>query len=142
MPACRTHETDLPGAWGIDRAREVINALGAVSGEGVDRLLSIYGGRAAALADLCSQSPELSRALDGAGRVLAAEVILALRDEFAGTLEDIVFRRMMIGLDADQGRPLYDEIAALAAAEADWSPEQTTQQLNDLNEYARSLRVG
>jgi hypothetical protein len=48
----------------------------------------------------------------------------------------------MIGLDADQGRPLYDEIAALAAAEADWSPEQTTQQLNDLNEYARSLRVG
>jgi glycerol-3-phosphate dehydrogenase len=142
LPACRTHETDLPGAWGIDRAREVINALGAVSGEGVDRLLSIYGGRAAALADLCSQSPELSRALDGEGRVLAAEVILALRDEFAGTLEDIVFRRMMIGLDADQGRPLYDEIAALAAAEADWSPEQTTQQLNDLNEYARSLRVG
>jgi glycerol-3-phosphate dehydrogenase len=142
LPACRTHETDLPGAWGLDRAREVINALGAVSEEGVDRLLSIYGGRAAALADLCSQSPELSRALDGEGRVLAAEVILALRDEFAGTLEDIVFRRMMIGLDADQGRPLYDEIAALAAAEADWSPEQTTQQLNDLNEYARSLRVG
>jgi hypothetical protein len=49
---------------------------------------------------------------------------------------------MIIGLDADHGRPLHDEIAALAAAEADWSPEQTTQQLKELNEDARSLRVG
>ena len=141
LPACRTSESDLPGAWGLDGARELLDALGTLSAEGTDRLLSIYGGRAAALAGLCSQNAELSRALDGEGRVLAAEVIFALRDEFASTLEDIVFRRMMIGLDADQGRSLYGDIAALAAAEADWSPEQTTQQLKDLNEYARSLRV-
>jgi glycerol-3-phosphate dehydrogenase len=69
-------------------------------------------------------------------------VIFALRDEFARTLEDIVFRRMMIGFDADQGRPMYDEITALAAAEAGWSREQTMQQLKDLNGYADSLRVG
>jgi glycerol-3-phosphate dehydrogenase len=142
LPACRTRESDLPGAWGLDRARQVLGALDAVSKAGVDRLLSIYGGRAAALADLCLQSPELSRPLDGDSRVLAAEVVFALRDEFAATLEDIVFRRMMIGLDADQGRPLYDEIAAIAAAETGWSREQTARQLKDVKEYARSLRVG
>ena len=142
LPACRTRDTALPGAWGLERAREALGALGTLSGEGVDRLLSIYGGRAAAVAELCSQNPELSRALDGSGRVLAAEVIFALRDEFARTLEDIVFRRMMIGFDADQGRPMYDEIAALAAAEAGWSQERTMQQMKDLNGYAQSLQVG
>ena len=122
--------------------REALDALGSLSVEGVDRLVSIYGGRAAAVAELCSQNPGLLRALDGGGRVLAAEVVFALRDEFARTLEDIVFRRMMIGFDADQGRLMYDEIAALAADEAGWSPEQTTQQLEILNGYAQSLRVG
>ena len=142
LPACRTRDSALPGAWGLERAREALDALGTLSVEGVDRLLSIYGGRAVAVAELCSQNPELSRTLDGSGRVLAAEVIFALRDEFARTLEDIVFRRMMVGFDADQGRPMYDEIAVLAAAEAGWSHEQTMQQVQDLNGYAQSLRVG
>ena len=142
LPACRTRETDLPGAWGIDRAREALDSLGVLSAQGVERLLSVYGGRAAAVAELCTQHPELARVLDKNGRVLAAEVIFALREEFARTLEDIVFRRMMIGFDADQGRHMYDEIVALAAAESGWSPEQTAQQLEELTGYAQSLRVG
>jgi glycerol-3-phosphate dehydrogenase len=64
-----------------------------------------------------------------------------MREEFALTLEDIVFRRTMIGLDADQGRPRYHAIAAIAAAEAGWSPAQEAQQLDGLIEYAESLRV-
>ena len=73
--------------------------------------------------------------------MLAAEVAFAIREEFAGTLEDIVFRRMMIGLGADQGRPLYDAIADLAAAESDWSPERLEEQRDALRRYAASLRV-
>ena len=91
--------------------------------------------------ELCTQHQELARALDKKGSVLAGEVIFALREEFARTLEDIVFRRMMIGFDADQGRHMYDEVAALAAAESGWSPEQTAQQLKELTGYAQSLRV-
>ena len=58
------------------------------------------------------------------------------------SLEDVVFRRMMIGFDADQGQAYYEEIAALAAAETGWSPEIVAQQLGQLREYAASLRVG
>ena len=58
------------------------------------------------------------------------------------TLEDIVFRRMMIGFDADQGRAMYDDVAAIAAEEWDWSPDQKTQQLAQLTTYADSLRTG
>ena len=116
--------------------------LELLSDAGIERLLSVYGGRAAAIADLCAGDLQLARTLDDADTVLASEVPFALRAEFATTLEDIVFRRMMIGFDADQGRPLYQDIAALAAAESGWDPETVTQQLEQLVEYADSLRVG
>jgi glycerol-3-phosphate dehydrogenase len=141
LPACRTDDTCLPGAWGVGAARERLESLELLSGAGVERLLDVYGGRAAAIAQICDNEPELARALDDERTVLAAEVAFAIREEFAGTLEDIVFRRTMIGLDADQGRPLYDAIAALAAAESGWSPERLEEQRNALRQHAASLRV-
>ncbi len=142
LPECRTRSTDLPGAWGIDRARDALDALGILSEVGIERLLSIYGGRASGIVDLCADVPALGRTLDAARTVLAAEVAFVIRQEFAASLQDIVFRRMMIGFDADQGREYYEEIAALAAAETGWSPEIVAQQLGQLREYASSLRVG
>ena len=142
LPPCRTRDTDLPGAWGIDRARERLLELGALSDGGIERLLHIYGGRAAAIADLASTDSGLSGTLGHEERVLSAEVIFALREEFALTLTDVVFRRMMIGLDADQGSKMYSAVAAIAAKEAGWSPEQQAQQLDGLTKYAKSLRVG
>ena len=142
LPPCRTRETDLPGAYGIDQAREKLRALGILSDAGIERLLGVYGGRAAAVADLCVDDPQLARTLDTENMTLASEVPFAIQAEFAMTLEDIVFRRMMIGFDADQGRTIYKEIAALAAAESGWDPDTETQQLEQLVEYADSLRVG
>ena len=142
LPRCRTRDADLPGAWGIDRARDLLQELGVLSEAGVARLLGVYGGRAAGITELAGSESELAHALDAEGRVLAAEVVFAMRDEFALTLTDIVFRRTMIGFDADQGRAMYDDIAAIAAIEAGWSPAQKTQQMNALGEYAKSLRVG
>lgn len=142
LPACRTRDTDLPGAWGIDRARDLLRGLEILSDTGIERLLHIYGGRAAAIAELAQTSGDLAGTLGPGERVLAAEVVFALREEFALTLTDVVFRRMMIGFDADQGRSLYTEVAALAATEAGWSPERKAQQLDALTEYAESLRVG
>ena len=142
LPPCRTRATELPGAWGLERARDALASLGVLSEEGIERLLSIYGGRAAGIATLCAAEPALARSLDEAGRVLAAEVPFVIREEFAGSLEDIVFRRLMTGFDADQGRDLYEDIAALAAAESGWDPRPTRQRLQHLTEYADSLRVG
>ena len=141
LPACRTSDTLLPGAFGIDIARAALDRTGVLSPAGVDRLIHVYGGRAAGIAALCEREPELARTLDGEQRILAAEVAFAMREEFAQTLEDLVFRRMMIGFDADQARSHYEEIAALAAAEAGWDPQQKQQHLDDLEEYAGSLRV-
>jgi glycerol-3-phosphate dehydrogenase len=141
LPPCRTRDTDLPGAWGIDRARDQLAELDMLSDAGIQRLLHIYGGRASAIAELAGTSAACSGTLGADKHILVAEVVFALREEFAVTLTDIVFRRMMIGFDADQGRGLYSEIAAIAATVADWSPAQQVQQLDALKEYAESLRV-
>jgi glycerol-3-phosphate dehydrogenase len=141
LPSCRTRDTDLPGAWGIDAARAALARIDVLSAAGIDRLLAVYGGRGAALANLCKQQPELARTLDPDDRVLAAEVPFAMREEFAANLEDIVFRRMMIGLDADLGRDLFREVAALAAAEAGWDRQTENRQLALLEAHAGSMRV-
>jgi glycerol-3-phosphate dehydrogenase len=141
LPECRTRDTLLPGAWGIDRAREQLKASDVVPEAAVERLLSIYGGRAVAIEELATADSALATALDPKGRYLAAEVVFAIREEFAATLEDIVFRRMMAGLDADQGRSIYEAIAAYAANEFGWSSDEVKSELQALVDYADSLRV-
>ena len=141
LPDCRTHETMLPGATGIDQAGKSLQELQLLSEAGVTRLLAVYGGRAADIAGLCVIDKKLAVTLDAARSVLAAEVAFAIRDEFARTLSDIVFRRLMVGLDADQGRPLYNVIAELAATELGWSAEVVARELRDLNDFSDSLRV-
>ncbi|MCH7829564.1 MAG: glycerol-3-phosphate dehydrogenase [Proteobacteria bacterium] len=141
LPECRTRDIVLPGAWGIDRATERLTSSQLLSEQGVSRLLSIYGGRAVGIVELAEDNAELSKTLNDNRTVLAAEVVFAVREEFAACLTDIVFRRMMIGLDADQGRGLYGSIAAIAAAEFGWTPGDADHELQDLRAYADSLRV-
>lgn len=141
LPECRTRDTLLPGAWGIDRAREQLKASEVIPEAAVARLLSIYGGRAVAIEALATADPALATALGSEGRYLAAEVVFAIREEFAATLEDIVFRRMMAGLDPDQGRPIYAAIAAHAATEFGWSSDEVKSELQALIDFADSLRV-
>ncbi len=73
--------------------------------------------------------------------MLAAEVVFAIREEMARRLTDIVYRRLMIGLDADQGRPLYEIIAAIAANEFGWDDDERRAQLQDLCTYSDSFGV-
>mgnify|MGYP000101982818 CR=1 FL=1 len=62
-------------------------------------------------------------------------------EEFAKSLVDIVFRRCMVGLDHDQGRPLYATIADIASEEFGWDPKEKSRQLDELVDYSESLRV-
>tara|TARA_R110002096_G_scaffold6409_2_gene29717 strand:+ start:31153 stop:32742 length:1590 start_codon:yes stop_codon:yes gene_type:complete len=141
LPQCRTADTILPGAWGVDRAREKLQECALVSDVAVERLLSVYGGRALAIAELASADPGARKTLNQDGEHLVAEVLLAIREEFAQTLTDIVFRRMMVGFDPDQGRLLYDAIAQVAAREMRWDETTLAAQSRELLEYADSLRI-
>ena len=48
---------------------------------------------------------------------------------------------MMLGLSADQGRPLYESIAQIAATERGWREERVADELESLRAYSDSFRV-
>lgn len=141
LPDCRTQDTLLPGAYRLDEARTALETLQGLSAVGVDRLLSIYGGRCVDIVELTRSEHFLATAIDAAETVLAAEVVFAIREEMARTLADIVHRRLMIGFAADQGRALYEIVAAIAASELRWSDAERLAQLELLRQYSDSFRV-
>jgi glycerol-3-phosphate dehydrogenase len=141
LPACRTQGTKLPGAYRLEEARELLSSMSELSVPGVERLLSIYGGRAIDLLELANSESPLQRTIDAENTELAAEVAFAIREEMARTLIDIVHRRLMLGFAADQGRPLYELVAAIAADEFDWSREERHAQIKALHDYSDSFGV-
>ncbi len=139
LPPCSTASTPLPGAIGIEEAREQLEDFAGLSEHGRERILSIYGGRAALILELAVSDPALSEVIDSARSVLAAEVVFAIRKEFAKHLTDLMHRRLMLGLSADQGEEMVESVAALAAAEFGWDEEELQNQLNSLRRYDARL---
>ena len=140
LPDSPTGSTPLPGARGLDTAEARLADAG-VAASARDRLLKIYGGRAAELVERIGDDglPEGTLAADE--RVLRAEVAWAFEEELAANLEDLVHRRLMIGFDPDQGRSCYEEIADLAAEHRGWNSERRAEQLQRLVAYSDSFLV-
>jgi glycerol-3-phosphate dehydrogenase len=141
LPRCRTQEARLPGAYRLDEAREALDSFDGLSRKGEERLLGIYGGRTVDLLKLAAGSSALGKTLDADNTILAAEVVFTIREELPKTLIDIVYRRMMLGLDADQGRPHYEMLAAIAADEFGWSDSKRHAEIKALHDYSDSLGV-
>jgi glycerol-3-phosphate dehydrogenase len=103
-PATRTLTRDrpLPGALqGAEREALIADLCGRLGDRQARRLWRVYGGFAADIAALAAR-PELADVRSDAG-VLTAELVHALTTEWAVTLEDLLQRRCMAGLDADFG---------------------------------------
>ncbi|NNC76910.1 MAG: glycerol-3-phosphate dehydrogenase [Woeseiaceae bacterium] len=135
---CETGSKSLPGGADPGEIEILLKQDPGISDLCAARLVSIYGRRAESLLANARADGEL-RMLNDAKTVLAAEVSFVIREEFAKTLMDIVFRRMMIGLDADQGRPMYDAVADIAAATLNWSAERRSGELKLLHAFSQSL---
>lgn len=138
---CTTATDALPGAVELEAVRSRLEAVTAISSEGRERLLAVYGGRAAVLLDGIDQGQWPAGTLADAGRILQAEIPFAFEREFARDLCDIVHRRLMIGFDADQGRSHYEEIAGVAADCCNWSEARRERELERLVRYADSFLV-
>jgi glycerol-3-phosphate dehydrogenase len=98
---CRTAEEPLPGG-------KSYVPLGD----------DLYGSRASVVSALAEKHGSL-----------AAEVLIAMREEFCVHLEDFLLRRTMHAFDEDQGASLAEAAAEIMAAEAQWTRERTQSEL-------------
>jgi len=140
--SCRTRNRRLPGAKGIAVAARALKGIPTLSDAGKIRLLGIYGGRAIKIASLAGDEPSLAKTLATDSDLIAAEVAHVVENEYAVSLIDIFYRRMMLGLSSDQGVQLIEPIATIAAHYLGWSGRERKIQIAALHACNEKFQVG
>jgi glycerol-3-phosphate dehydrogenase len=150
LPPSTAAHRPLPGApsgntdWAAEEAR-LRTELQATGGpdELTERLLAVYGVRCRELLALTAGTPELGRVV-GTGRtaVLAAEVDVAVRQEGAAHLADILHRRTMVGFEPGNGREIEREVAEIAAPLLGWSADDVEREVAAHERYVEERLLG
>lgn len=129
----KTDELILLGGDGYDST--FTNSLTArhptISPETIRHLCETYGTQATALLTLIEQDSTLVEPLVDRHPFVKAEVIYAVRSEMALTLEDLLLRRIRLGLvDWQAALQATPVAAALLGTDLGWSPEYQQEQQN------------
>ena len=112
---------------------------------GADRFgrLAIYGSDAPAVQQLMDTDPSLSEPLHSALPYVAAEVIWAVREEMARTVEDLLARRTRaLFLNARAAVAMAPRVAALMARELGRDDGWETAQVQAFHQTARGFLIG
>jgi glycerol-3-phosphate dehydrogenase len=127
LPACTTATRPLPGAQGTpDRARHAAEQA-SVSPLTARRLTELYGMRADRVLAYAIETPELAAVIDASTGAIAAEIVLAVREEWAQSFADILLRRMLIGRNGDLGVGALNRLEAVAARHLGWTTDRIKQ---------------
>lgn len=88
-------------------------------------LVRHYGGETAAILNLLREEPSLATPLHPDHAAIEAEVLHAVRREFAVRVDDVLARRAHLAWETpDQGVAAVDRVAELLGQELGWSEEQ------------------
>lgn len=135
--ASTTRAARLPGAQALDynAFTQAFLTSTILPADVANRLLRLYGTRAAAVQALAESTPRLVEPVEGVPGLIAAEVAFALRAESAVTLTDIIARRIMTGLGGQMGQESLESVGRVAAREAGWSDSQLASEVEDYLQY-------
>jgi glycerol-3-phosphate dehydrogenase len=95
-----------------------------------DRLLRIYGVRAALVVELATTDKGMDNVLDPVQGLLAAEIVHAIRSEAARTLTDVLLRRTMVGLVPDVDLGVVEAVASVLAIHGHWDSARTQSEID------------
>jgi glycerol-3-phosphate dehydrogenase len=120
--SCTTDRVPLPGGEaGRDEVLRELATFDSLPVASHAHLHAVYGSRAPLVAALARETPELGQPLGPGGPAIGAEVVFAVREEFAASLGDILLRRCMAGLGSDLGREVVPGALRVAATHLGWS---------------------
>jgi glycerol-3-phosphate dehydrogenase len=137
----------LPGAVGLDGHAGVQALADALGGEGVvdpsvaKHLAFTYGARARSVVARIQKEPALGARLDPELPHVLAQVDVAVDEEQAETLEDLLGRRVPLLLRArDQGLRAAPEVARRMAAKLGWDPARTEREQTRYRDVVETTR--
>jgi glycerol-3-phosphate dehydrogenase len=141
---CPTLATPLPGARPLGKER-VAGDDGSLRGIGHDAaeiLRGRYGTRAAIVARIAAERPELAAPLARGCPAIGAEVVHSIRNEMAHSLQDFLVRRTSLTwrypAEADSAAPA---VAKIMAAELGWDSSRAEQELASFKREQARRRV-
>ena len=104
--------------------------------------LGVYGSDAWAIQELMRADTTLAAPLHPALPYTGAEVVWAVREEIARTIEDVLARRCRaLFLNADAAVQMVPAVAALMARELGWDAARTAQESADFIEVAKGYQI-
>jgi glycerol-3-phosphate dehydrogenase len=127
--ACVTGFEPLPGGR-IDRFGEFLKRQ-SPNVPNAEHLVRLYGARVDAMMSAANNRPELRAAIAPTGDI-GAQILFAMREEMASTLEDVVMRRTGIGQLGYPGDACVGAVASLMAQELGWSDARKQAEIQSL----------
>ncbi len=119
-----------------------LNIHGAHPNAGRFGALAVYGSDAPAIQELLQQ-PRLDEILHPALPYTAGEVVWAVREEMARTVEDVLARRTRaLFLNARAAVEMAPRAAALMAREMGWGADWEAERVQDFREVAAGFMAG
>jgi glycerol-3-phosphate dehydrogenase len=95
-------------------------------------LAALYGARARAVAVRAAADPGAAERLDAEGPEIAAQVDVAVEEEFARRVEDVVLRRLPVSHDPGRCRALAAPVAARLRLRRGWSDAREREEIRGL----------
>ncbi|MFI7481501.1 glycerol-3-phosphate dehydrogenase [Kocuria sp. M1R5S2] len=140
-PRCVTAELPLPGVVGdLDEVRRFLTTRG-LGERSVARLLALYGGRALDVVAEAEDDPQLLEVVHEGTGALAAELVFAVRHEFARTLTDVLARRVLLAFEPGHGLEVAERAAALLGERLGWDEERQAAELAEYRRWLTRLAV-
>ena len=137
-----TRQALFPGtpAAPLARFRKTFVSRSVLPDRSATRLADLYGAQAHVIESLVVADPALAEVIDDETGAVAAEVVHAVREEGAVTLEDVLLRRTAIALNSDVALAAAPRAAAVLVAHADWEPTRADAELARYRESVRRFR--
>ena len=135
-PGCQTDKLALPGYIlpGDRRIQEAIDNF-ELSVDTINYLFSRYGSKALEVLALTKEEPRLAEPLSSNLPDIKAQIVYAVRQEFAHNLVDIACRRTTLAMSGNYGLDLLSVISATLLQYCGWSPEKCDRACQEYREY-------
>ena len=142
-PRCPTRNRRFIGAQVLDRdaLSQSLRARSGRSEQQVNRLLALYGSRAAQVLRLAEQNPTLGEVIDPTTGLLAAELVFAVQVDLAQTLTDVLARRVLVAFEPGHGLSFLDRAVAVLADHLGWDDDRVEEEIAEYHRWLEVLAV-
>lgn len=133
----------FPGARAADMVEFEAGVLATtlVRRDTAERLWALYGTRAERVLDLVRARPELAERFDPESPAIAAELVFAVRNEFAETITDVFARRLLLAFEPTHGIRGVERAADILADTEGWDAARRDAEIAGYRRWLDHLRV-